>query len=115
MLLSTSLSMQLLLIGNLLTFATADLSAAVTLQVTEHTRFETYIEMYRRFGTAAFGFPDKTAEDCAKATEAFLAEYSPEGPLALSVRKLPIPVLHKPDFQKNKVYLLQSYLRHTTR
>ena len=111
---STDVDRGVMLIGNLLTFATDDLSSAVTLQVTGHTRFGTYEEMYRRLGTGAFGFPGRRPEECARETEAFFAEYDPEGPLALAVRKLPVPVLTERDFRKNKAYLLQNWLYRST-
>ena len=89
-------------IGNLITFATVDLADVVTLQIVRHQPFDSFLKMYRTLGTAAFGFAYKNPEDLAQKTEAFFEQYYPEGPLALSVRRLPLPILKKQDFETLK-------------
>lgn len=90
------------LIGNCITFSTPDLLNAVTVQIIGRTPFRSYKNMFETLGTNAFGFTDKTPAECAKKTKRLFASCYPEGPLALTVKKLPIPVLTKADLEELK-------------
>ncbi len=92
-----------MLIGGLITFAAPDLSDALTFQIIGQECFDSYEEMYRTLGTAAFGCAGETPEACAAQTRAFLDRFCPEGPMALKVKRLSRPVLTRYDFDALKL------------
>ena len=100
---STDCDRGAMLVGGLITFASQDLSDALTLQIIGLEPYDSYEEMYHALGTAAFGCAGETPEACAAQTHAFLDRFYPEGPLALKVKRLSRPVLTKYDFDALKL------------
>ena len=97
---TTDLEYGNMLICNLITFATKDLSDAVTVQITAHQHFSSYEEMFGSLGSwmpwSEDGDPASNAERMRK----LFPDCVLDSPMCLYIRELAIPILKLADLER---------------